>query len=80
MGQRLTIPHRQSAGLCPVNGIRDLIDWRSGRDWSNEFVYRVCHHQLEDAAAFFAHIAAAEAKAYTELSKLVGTTGPPAAA
>jgi hypothetical protein len=25
--------------MCPVNGIRDLIQWRAGRDWSNEFVY-----------------------------------------
>jgi hypothetical protein len=24
--------------MCPVNGIRDLIQWRTGRDWSNEFV------------------------------------------
>ena len=34
-----TIPHRVAHGLCPVNGIRDLIQWRSGNDWSNEFVY-----------------------------------------
>jgi hypothetical protein len=33
------IPHRISAGLCPVNGIRDLIHWRAGRDWSNEFLW-----------------------------------------
>jgi len=25
--------------MCPVNGIRDLIHWRSGRDWSNEFLW-----------------------------------------
>ncbi|MBN1265146.1 MAG: DUF4872 domain-containing protein [Anaerolineales bacterium] len=35
----LSIPHRKSHGLCPVNGIRDLIQWRTGRDWTNEFVY-----------------------------------------
>ena len=39
VGQQLTIPHRVAAGMCPVNGIRDLIHWRSGRDWSNEFVH-----------------------------------------
>jgi hypothetical protein len=33
------IPHRRAHGMCPVNGIRDLIHWRAGRDWSNEFVY-----------------------------------------
>ncbi len=33
------IPHRTSAGMCPVNGIRDLVHWRAGRDWSNEFVH-----------------------------------------
>ena len=32
-------PHRRAHGMCPVNGIRDLIHWRAGRDWSNEFVY-----------------------------------------
>ena len=37
--ERITIPHRPAPGLCPVNGIRDLIHWRSGRDWSNEFLY-----------------------------------------
>jgi hypothetical protein len=37
--QPLAIPHRPAAGLCPVNGIRDLIQWRSGRDWSNQFVH-----------------------------------------
>jgi Butirosin biosynthesis protein H, N-terminal/Domain of unknown function (DUF4872) len=35
----LTLPHRTAHGLCIVNGIRDLVHWRSGRDWSNEFVY-----------------------------------------
>jgi len=35
----MTIPHRIKPGLCPVNGIRDLIQWRSGRDWSNEFLW-----------------------------------------
>lgn len=35
----LTLPHRPAHALCIVNGIRDLIEWRSGRDWSNEFVY-----------------------------------------
>jgi hypothetical protein len=39
MKQLLTIPHRQRSGLCPVNGIRDLVCWRSGRDWSNEFLW-----------------------------------------
>lgn len=35
------IPHRASVGLCPVNGIRDLIHRRAGRDWSNEFRWRL---------------------------------------
>jgi hypothetical protein len=35
----LSIPHRQAPGLCPVNGVRDLVHYRSGRDWSNQFVY-----------------------------------------
>ena len=35
----LTIPHRRARGMCPVNGIRDLIHWHSDRDWSNEFVH-----------------------------------------
>jgi len=35
----LSIPHRPAHGLCPVNGLRDLIHWRTGRDWSNEFLY-----------------------------------------
>ncbi len=39
MGHFLTIPHRRARGMCPVNGIRDLIQWRSDRDWSNEFVH-----------------------------------------
>jgi hypothetical protein len=39
MRHQLTIPHRPAHGMCPVNGIRDLIHWRSGRDWSNEFVH-----------------------------------------
>ncbi|TLN00483.1 DUF4872 domain-containing protein, partial [bacterium] len=39
MGQLLVLPHRCKDGLCPVNGIRDLVQWRSGRDWSNEFVW-----------------------------------------
>jgi hypothetical protein len=39
MGQFLVIPHRVKDGMCPVNGIRDLVHWRSGRDWSNEFFW-----------------------------------------
>ena len=39
MRQLLTIPHRRKQGMCPVNGIRDLVQWRSGRDWSNEFLW-----------------------------------------
>jgi hypothetical protein len=39
MGQPLIIPHRPAHGMCPVNGIRDLIHWRTGRDWSNQFLY-----------------------------------------
>jgi hypothetical protein len=35
----LSIPHRPETGMCPVNGIRDLVHWRAGRDWSNEFVW-----------------------------------------
>ena len=35
----LVIPHRPAAGMCPVNGIRDLVDWRCGHDWSDEFVH-----------------------------------------
>ncbi len=33
------IPHRKAHGLCPINGLRDLIHWRAGRDWSNEFLW-----------------------------------------
>jgi len=39
MARQLTIPHRQAPGLCPVNGIRDLVHWRAGRDWSNQFLW-----------------------------------------
>jgi hypothetical protein len=39
MGQPLIIPHRPAHSMCPVNGIRDLVQWRTGRDWSNQFVY-----------------------------------------
>ncbi|UCF06562.1 MAG: DUF4872 domain-containing protein [bacterium] len=39
MGRLQTIPHRRAHGMCPVNGIRDLVHWRSGQDWSNEFLY-----------------------------------------
>jgi hypothetical protein len=39
MGNKITIPHRRAHGLCPVNGIRDLVHWRTGRDWSNEFLF-----------------------------------------
>ena len=39
MAHWLTIPHRRAHGMCPVNGIRDLVHWRSGRDWSNQFLY-----------------------------------------
>ncbi len=35
----LKIPHRRAHGMCPVNGIRDLVQWRSGRDWSNQFLH-----------------------------------------
>jgi hypothetical protein len=35
----LTIPHRPATGMCPINGIRDLIQWRASRDWSNEFLH-----------------------------------------
>lgn len=35
----LDIPHRVREGLCPVNGIRDLVQWRAGYDWSNEFLW-----------------------------------------
>ncbi len=39
MGVYWKIPHRPAMGMCPVNGIRDLVQWRSGRDWSNAFVW-----------------------------------------
>ena len=39
MEQILSVPHRRAHGLCPVNGIRDLVHWRTGRDWSNEFLH-----------------------------------------
>ncbi len=39
MDHLLTIPHRPALGLCPINGIRDLVQWRTGRDWSNEFLH-----------------------------------------
>lgn len=39
MEHLLTIPHRLAHGLCPINGIRDLVHWHTGRDWSNEFVH-----------------------------------------
>jgi len=35
----LTLPHRVAPGMCPVNGIRDLVHWRVGRYWTNEFVH-----------------------------------------
>ena len=38
-GPARAIPHRPADGLCPVNGIRDLVHWRCGRDWSNAFVW-----------------------------------------
>jgi len=39
MRQLLTLPHRPRDGMCPVNGIRDLVHWRAGRDWSNEVLW-----------------------------------------
>lgn len=33
------IPHRIAQGMCPINGLRDLIHWHTGRDWSNEFLW-----------------------------------------
>lgn len=39
MNHLLTIPHHRRHGMCPVNGVRDLVHWRSGRDWSNEFLH-----------------------------------------
>jgi hypothetical protein len=35
----ISIPHRIAPGLCPVNGIRDLLEWRTGHNWSNEFIF-----------------------------------------
>ncbi len=35
----LAIPHHVSPGMCPVNGIRDLVHWRTGRDWSSELLH-----------------------------------------
>ena len=35
----LSIPHQRRHGMCPVNGVRDLVHWRCGQDWSNEFVH-----------------------------------------
>jgi hypothetical protein len=39
MKQLLNIPHRTSHGMCPANGIHDLVHWRTSRDWSNEFLW-----------------------------------------
>ncbi len=39
MENMISIPHRLAHGLCPVNGIRDLVQWRTGRDWTNEFLF-----------------------------------------
>jgi len=39
MENLLKLPHRLAPGLCPVNGIRDLVQWRTDRDWSNEFLH-----------------------------------------
>jgi hypothetical protein len=39
MGITYDIPHRKSPGMCPVNGIRDLVEWRTDQNWSNEFVW-----------------------------------------
>lgn len=39
MEHMLVLPHRPKDGLCPVNGLRDLIQWRTGENWSNEFLY-----------------------------------------
>lgn len=35
----LEISHRPQAGMCPVNGIRDLLHWRCGLDLSNSFLW-----------------------------------------
>jgi hypothetical protein len=37
--RQLVLPHRPAHALCIVNGIRDLIEWKTGRNWSNAFVY-----------------------------------------
>ncbi len=42
MKHQLTLPHRCAHGLCPINGLRDLVHWRAGRDWSNEFLFGLC--------------------------------------
>ena len=39
MAKVLTVPHRCKERPCPVNGIRDLVQWRAERDWFNEFVW-----------------------------------------
>ncbi len=39
MHNQIAIPHRVKPGMCPVNGIRDMVHWRTGRDWSNEFLW-----------------------------------------
>jgi hypothetical protein len=39
MENLISIPHRTAHGLCPVNGIRDLVQWRTGIDWTNEFLF-----------------------------------------
>ncbi len=39
MQTQLTIPHRVKPGMCPVNGIRDMVQWCTGNDWSNEFLW-----------------------------------------
>ena len=41
MGHLLSIPHRRARGMCPVNGVRDRVHWRSDRGWSklNEFIH-----------------------------------------
>jgi hypothetical protein len=39
MENNITLPHRRAHGLCPVNGIRDLVEWRTGKDYSNEFLF-----------------------------------------
>lgn len=28
----LNLTHRTAHGMCPVNGIRDLVHWRAGLD------------------------------------------------